>query len=31
MARKGLGCEKNTSRVILCDSDTAINPLPGYD
>jgi hypothetical protein len=30
MARKELGCEK-TSCVIGSDSETVINPLPGYD
>jgi hypothetical protein len=31
MARKKLGGEKKTSYVILSDSETVINPLPGYD
>jgi hypothetical protein len=31
MARKELGCEKNTSYVIRSYSETVINPLPGYD
>jgi hypothetical protein len=31
MARKELGCEKETSYVIGSYSETMINPLPGYD
>jgi hypothetical protein len=31
MARKELGCENNASYVIRSDSETVINPLPGYD
>jgi hypothetical protein len=31
MARKKLGCEKKTSRVVCSDNETVINPLPGYD
>jgi hypothetical protein len=31
IARKKLGGAKNTSCVILSDSETLINPLPGYD
>jgi hypothetical protein len=31
IARKELCCEKETSRVIWSDSETVINPLPGYD
>jgi hypothetical protein len=30
MARKELGYEKKTSGVISSDSETVINPLPGY-
>jgi hypothetical protein len=29
--KKGLGCNKKTAHVILCDCETVINPLPGYD
>jgi hypothetical protein len=29
-ARKGINCEKKTLYVILSDSKTVINPLPGY-
>jgi hypothetical protein len=31
MARKELACDKTTSRVIWSESETVINPLPGYD
>jgi hypothetical protein len=31
MVRKEQSREKNTSRVILCYSETVIKPLPGYD
>jgi hypothetical protein len=31
MSKNELGGEKKTSYVILSDSDTVINPLPGYD
>jgi hypothetical protein len=31
MARNELDCAKKTSYVILNDSETVINPLPGYD
>jgi hypothetical protein len=31
MVRKESDCEKNTSYVIWSDSETVINPLPGYD
>jgi hypothetical protein len=31
IARKDLGSEKKTSCVIRTDSETVINPLPGYD
>jgi hypothetical protein len=31
MARKKLDLEKKTSYVIRSDSETVINPLPGYD
>jgi hypothetical protein len=31
MGRKDLGGEKNSSCVIWSDSETVINPLPGYD
>jgi hypothetical protein len=31
MARKELGCEKKSSRVISSYSETVINPLAGYD
>jgi hypothetical protein len=31
MARKESACEKKASYVISSDSETFINPLPGYD
>jgi hypothetical protein len=31
VARRELGCEKKTSPVISRNSETVINPLPGYD
>jgi hypothetical protein len=31
VTRKGLGGENKTSYVIWMDSETMINPLPGYD